>query len=231
MPDSIITLQASDSMELAADRADIYVAIKGSSLVRASAAREKAREVSQFVEAIQDAGIPSETIRVERVQMEVYSGTILKNSAAVYYLRLRDVTLDLVPDVFSQISEQKHITLERCVWLYPDADNERNELLAKCIRKAMHKAEITAQTLGIKLGGVTSLQEHFSDDESIPTGNAKRSANSMGYSATQSRNDINNLPIGEYKRVFVDVKLSYLVDAPKQETKDEAKDQGLEDRD
>src|SRR5574342_1131856 len=87
-PDTI-KVSASHREEIFASHANLYVTVKGSSVVSGNEAMKKAREVSQLVEALTNFGLSPEAIQLLGVHIETPSGTLLKASSAIYRLRIR----------------------------------------------------------------------------------------------------------------------------------------------
>ena len=92
-PDTI-KISASHKEEIFADRADLFVSVKGSSLVSGDQAMKKAKEVSQLVEALTNFGLSPEAVHLQGVHIETASGTLLKSSSATYRLKIKCEKLD-----------------------------------------------------------------------------------------------------------------------------------------
>jgi uncharacterized protein YggE len=162
-PDTI-KITASHREEVRATHADLYVTVKGSSLVSGDEALKKAKEVSQLVEQLTGFGLPSEEIHLQSVFAESTGGALLRSSSAVYRLRLRCNKLEQVPDLLSIIAAQKNATFERVDWKYPD-DAAHEKGLEQALAKASARASRVAAGLGVKLLGVYRFSEDVSDDE------------------------------------------------------------------
>src|ERR687898_456906 len=80
-PDTI-KVSAFHKEELFASHANLYITVKGSSLVSGNEAMKKAREVSQLVEALTRFGLSPDAIHLQGVRIEAASGTLLKSSIA-----------------------------------------------------------------------------------------------------------------------------------------------------
>jgi uncharacterized protein YggE len=163
-PDTV-RVSASQREEIQATYADLYVSVKGSSLVSGDAALKKAREVSQLVDELTRAGLPAGDIHLQSVYAESSSGALLRSSSATYRLRLRCEKLELFADLLGVISSQKNCTFERVEWKYPD-EAVREAALEKAIEKAGLKARKMAAALGVRLLGVYTLNEAILDQES-----------------------------------------------------------------
>jgi uncharacterized protein YggE len=162
-PDTI-RISAWQREEIQATYADLFVAVKGSSLVSGGEALKKAREVSQLVEELVRAGLPAEAIHLQSVHAETSTGVLLHSSSATYRLRIRCDKLEQLPDLLGVITPQKNTTFERIEWRYPD-EAAREAALEKALGKANVKARKVADALGVKLLGIYLLNENMLDQE------------------------------------------------------------------
>ncbi len=150
--------------EIFASHANLYVTVKGSSVVSGDQAMKKAREVSQLVEALTSYGLSPEAVQLLGVHIETESGILLKSSSASYRLRIKVEKLDQLAEVLDILASQKNATLERIEWKYPD-EAARERALESAIAKAKAKAGKVAAALGVKLLGVWDFSENVSDEE------------------------------------------------------------------
>src|SRR5690554_7673871 len=118
-PDTI-KVSATHQEEIFASHANLYVIVKGSSLVSGNEAMKKAREVNALVEALTRFGLSPQAIQLQGVRLETASGALLKSSSAVYSLRVKAENLDQLPGLLDIIAEQKNATLQRIEWRYPE---------------------------------------------------------------------------------------------------------------
>ena len=162
-PDTI-RVSTSQREEIQATHADLFVSVKGSSLVSGDAALKKAREVSLLVDELTRAGLPVEAIHLQSVHTETSSGALLRSSSATYRLRIRCEKLEMFADLLGVISAQKNSNFERVEWKYPD-EEVRAAALEKAIQKAGEKARKIATALGVRLLGIYTLNENILDQE------------------------------------------------------------------
>jgi len=162
-PDTL-RISASQREEIPASHADLFVTVRGSSVVSGNEAMKKAREVSQLVDELVRFGISAENIHLQGVHVESSSGTLLKSSSATYRLRVRYEKLDQVPELLDIIASQKNAILERLAWKYPE-EAARERLLEAAIKKAKEKAEKVAASLGVKILGIYQFVENAFDEE------------------------------------------------------------------
>lgn len=153
--------------EIFASHANLYVTVKGSSVVSGDQAMKKAKEVSQLVEALTRFGLSPDSVQLLGVHIETSSGALLKSSSATYRLRVRLEKLDQLADVLDIIGSQKNATLERIEWKYPE-EEAREHGLETAIAKGKAKAEKVAAAMGVKLLGVYDFMENTYDEERPP---------------------------------------------------------------
>ena len=162
-PDTI-KISASHREEILASHADLFVTVKGSSVVSGNEAMKKAKEVSQLVDELTRFGISAENIHLQGVHVETSSGALLKSSSASYRLRVRCEQLGQIADLLDIITSQKNAALERIDWKYPE-EEARERGLESALAKAKSKADKVAAALGVKLLGVYDFLENSFDEE------------------------------------------------------------------
>ena len=162
-PDTI-KVSALHREEIFASHANLYVTVKGSSVVSGNEAMKKAREVSQLVEALTRFGLSPDAIQLQGVHIETSSGTLLKSSSARYHLRVKSEKLEQIPELLDILAGQKNATLERMEWKY-DEEAARERGLEAAISKGKAKAEKVAAAMGVKLLGVYDFMENAYDEE------------------------------------------------------------------
>ena len=165
-PDTI-KVSAFHREEIFASHANLYVTVKGSSIVSGNEAMRKAREVNQLVEALTSFGLSRDSVHLQGVRNETASGTLLKSSSAIYHLKVKTEKLDQLAGVLDIIADQKNATLERVEWKYPE-DEARDRGLESAITKGKAKAEKVAAAMGVKLLGVYEFMENTYDEERPP---------------------------------------------------------------
>jgi len=165
-PDTI-KISALHREEIFASHANLYVTVKGSSVISGNEAMKKAREVSQLVDALTSYGLSLDALQLLGVHIESSSGALLKSSSATYRLRVRLEKLDQLAEVLDIIGSQKNATLERIEWKYPE-EEARERGLESAIAKGKAKAEKVAAAMGVKLLGVYDFMENTFDEERPP---------------------------------------------------------------
>src|SRR5512134_2836126 len=207
-PDTI-KVSALHREEIFASHANLYVTVKGSSLVSGNEAMKKAKEVSQLVEALTRFGLSPDSIQLLGVHIETSSGTLLKSSSATYRLRVKVEKLDQLAELLDIIGSQKNTTLERIEWKYPE-EEARERGLESAIAKGKAKAEKVAVAMGVKLLGVYDFMENAYDEERPPMPfQAKEMAmRSLGDVADQPSL---SMEIQHSKTIYVNVDIWYRV--------------------
>ena len=207
-PDTI-KVSAFHREEIFASHANLFVTVKGSSLVSGNEAMKKAKEVSQLVDALTRFGLSPDSIQLLGVHIETSSGTLLKSSSATYRLRVKVEKLDQLADLLDIIGSQKNTTLERIEWKYPE-EEARERGLESAIVKGKAKAEKVAAAMGVKLLGVYDFMENAYDEERPPMPfQAKEMAmRSLGAVADQPSL---SMEIQHSKTIYVNVDIWYRV--------------------
>ena len=165
-PDTI-KVSAFHREEIFASHANLYVTVKGSSVVSGNEAMKKAKEVSQLVEALTRFGLSPEAVHLQGVHIETSTGTLLKSSSAIYHLKIMTEKLEQLAGLIDILAEQKNASLERIEWKYPEED-ARERGLEAAIAKGKAKAEKVAGAMGVKLLGVYEFMENAFDEERPP---------------------------------------------------------------
>jgi uncharacterized protein YggE len=206
-PDTI-KVSAFHKEEIFASHANLYVTVKGTSIVSGNEAMKKAKEVSQLVEALTRFGLSPDAIHLQGVRIEAASGTLLKSSSAVYRLKVKCEKLDRLADLIDIVAEQKNGSLERIEWKYPE-DEAREHGLESAISNGKSKAEKVAASLGVKLLGVYDFIENaFDEDAPVPF--AAQSLMMKSRAAVADEPNL-NMDIQHSKTVQVNVDIWYRV--------------------
>jgi uncharacterized protein YggE len=163
-PDTI-TVTVAHREDINADKTDIHVTIKGSSLVTGNAALKKAKEVSQLVAGLAEVGVKEHDIALEGIHAESSSGVLGRATSAIYELRVRCHDLEQLAEILGVITAQKNAKLSDLSWRYPDDKKLKAEWVRTCLAEAREKAGCIASGLGVKLLGVHSLSEKWMDSE------------------------------------------------------------------
>ncbi len=208
-PDTI-KVSAFHKEEIFASHANLYVTVKGSSIVSGNEAMKKAKEVSQLVEALTKFGLSSDAIHLQGVRLETAGGALLKSSSAVYRLKVKCEKLDRLADIMDILTEQHNTTLDQIEWRYPE-DKAREQGLETAIAKGKAKAEKVAASLGVKLLGVYDFIENAFDEEA-PVPFAAQAVMMKSRAAVADAPNL-NMDIQHSKMIHVNVDIWYRVSA------------------
>lgn len=207
-PDTI-KVSALHREEIFASHANLYITVKGSSVISGNEALKKGREVSQLVEALTRYGLSSDAIQLQGVRIEGASGTLLKSSSAIYRLKVKLEKLEQLPELLDILSEQKNATLERIEWKYPE-EEARERGLEAALAKGKEKASKVASSLGVKLLGVYDFLENSFDEERPPMPFQAMEAGLRARAAVADQPSL-NMDIQHSKTVQVNVEIWYRV--------------------
>ena len=163
-PDTI-TVVVTRNEEIRADKVDLHLTVKGSSLVTGNAALKKAKEVSQLVNALREIGLEDENISLQGIHAESSGGILGKFATASYQVRIHCNNLESLADILGVVTGQKNVRLEFLSWRYPDHRQARNDWVRACLAEAKDTARGMASALGVKLIGVHTLSENWTDSE------------------------------------------------------------------
>jgi uncharacterized protein YggE len=209
-PDTI-KISTSHHEEFSATYADLFITVKGSSVISGNEAMKKAKEVSQLADELTRFGIPAENIHLQGVHVETSSGTLLKSSNASYRLRVRCEKLDQIAELLDIISSQKNTALDRIEWKYPE-DEAHERGLESALAKARSKADKVTAALGVKLLGVYDFIETSFDEESPATFQAQASKATYRSLPAQPEPSL-GLDVQHSKMIHVKVDIWYRVSA------------------
>jgi uncharacterized protein YggE len=207
-PDTI-KVSASHREDIFASHANLYVTVKGSSIVSGNEAMKKAKEVSGLVEALTKFGLSPDAVQLQEVRIETASGALLKSSSATYHLRIKSEKLEQLAGLLDIIAEQKNATLERIEWKYPE-DAARERGLESAIAKGKERAEKVAASLGVKLLGVYEFTENTFDEERPPMPFQAMEMSMKARTAAPAEPSL-NMDIQHSKTVHVNVDIWYRV--------------------
>jgi len=207
-PDTI-KVSAFHREEIFASHANLYVTVKGSSVVSGNEAMKKAKEVSGLVDTLTRFGLSPDAIHLQGVRIETSSGGLLKSSSAMYHLKIKSEKLEQLAALLDIIAEQKNATLERIEWKYPE-DEARERGLEAAITKGKAKAEKVAAAMGVKLLGVYDFMENAFDEERPPMPFQAKAMEMRSLGAVADQPSL-NMDIQHSKTIQVNVDIWYRV--------------------
>lgn len=159
-----ISVDVSERRVVAATRAVAHLKLAGASFVRGGEPHRKAKEIGELTSALRSLGIAEDAIRVTDVAAHVESGLLTKSSSATYRLTV-EVPMEALPALIGAIGGQRNLELERLRFDYGDDPAGRDAWAASLAGKALAKANLLADALGVPVLGVAALEERFDDGE------------------------------------------------------------------
>src|SRR5215216_3687964 len=207
-PDTI-KVSASHQEEIFASHANLFVTVKGSSVISGNEAMKKAKEVSQLVEALTRFGLSPEAIHLQGVRIETSSGALLKSSSAIYHLKIKSEKLEQLAALLDILAEQRNAALERIEWKYPE-EAARERGLESAIVKGKAKAEKVAGAMGVKLLGVYDFMENAFDEERPPMPFQAKAMEMRSLGAVADQPSL-NMDVQHSKTIQVNVDIWYRV--------------------
>ena len=207
-PDTI-KVSASHQEEIFASHANLFVTVKGSSVVSGNEAMKKAKEVSLLVEALTRFGLSPDAIHLQGVRIETSSGALLKSSSAIYHLKIKSEKLEQLAELLDILAGQKNAALERIEWKYPE-ESAREHGLESAIAKGKERAEKVATSLGVKLLGIYDFMENSFDEERPPMPFQAMEMSMKARAAAPAEPSL-NMEIQHSKTVHVNVDIWYRV--------------------
>ena len=206
-----ITVQETRDYEVAADRANLFVVIEGTSFFTGDEALKKTREVAQLVADLTAFGLLPEAVFLQSVSAEAHTGTITKTSRAKYRLRVHCADLPLLAGVVGVITAQKNANLSLLEWGYPDTDARRDDWLLACIARVNQKADKIAAALGVRILGVAAFTEKLDDPEYSKRAKPAPSGEGLMYMRRMDGGEDLGMDVSHIKTVQVSVKVDFLV--------------------
>ena len=211
--ETTISVNASRRQEVAADKADLHVTIKGSSLITGSAALKKAKEVNELVTALLAIGLKEEELSLQGIQVQNSSGVLTRTTSASYSLRIRRSRLDLLGEILGAIGAQKNVMLDRLIWRYPDLLSIQKEWLDGCISEAKERATHIAEALGVKLLALHSFSEVWKDPEDVAVRTGSTNYQGTGRCLAEETRHVDlGFELAHSKLIEQRVDLTYVVD-------------------
>lgn len=210
--ETTISVTAIRREEVSADKADLHVTIKGSSVVTGNAALKKAKEVNELVTALLAIGVKEDELSLRGIQVHNSSGVLTRTSSASYSLRIRCSHLELLGEILGSIGAQKNVTLDYLSWRYPDFTPMQKAWLDDCIKEAKERATHIAGALGVKLLALQSFSEVWKDPEDVAARTDPGPAGRMRVLAEVTKEFSLGFDLTHSKVVEQRVDLAYVVD-------------------
>lgn len=154
------TLEVSESAggDLAAESATMHLVVTGKKLFGATAALARSEEVRALVEALADAGVSSEDIKLGQIHAKNDGKGLLSGSSVEYRLRAKVKDLDQLPAALGAAVEASSCRLESIDWHY-EAAPLRRELTRRALVAARERAEMMAAALDQRIESIKRIGE------------------------------------------------------------------------
>ncbi|KPL81362.1 SIMPL domain-containing protein [Herpetosiphon geysericola] len=213
MEPNLLNVSSSYRQLIDANRAEITVRIKGSSVISNNTALEKAKEVRQLVEALTSYGLDKTAIQLQSVVAEVNNGVLLRSSSATYSLLIRCDDLEQLPDLLGIITSQKQASLENVSWGFPDDPAMINTWVQAALELAKAKAKAMAQTLGVRIIGVHRVDDQYGSEHHPYAQDAefRKSASFMRSGGSGISKDSLGLAMIHRKQIEVKVQVAFII--------------------
>lgn len=157
----VIRVSVAREKEVPADGADLYVTIRGTSVVSGKEALRKAKEVNRLVEDLEGRGLSRDAVELLSVRAEQSSSALTRSSSAQYRVRIRCRDIDGLAGILGVITAQKVASLDRLDWQYPEIEATRTGWIEEAIAHANARAQAMAAALGVRVLGVRSAVVRF----------------------------------------------------------------------
>ena len=148
----LLRVTVEDQAEVTAHAATLFVTVEGETFVMGNAALERAREVREFAQALQAAGVPAGRLHVQGVRIASSSGLLTKNQKAEFQLSAES-TPEQLPAVLGAVAAGRNARLTRLDWQFDEFEASL-PLAAQAMRKARRKADVIAGAAGQRVKGV-----------------------------------------------------------------------------
>ncbi|WP_022800055.1 SIMPL domain-containing protein [Deinococcus ficus] len=148
----LLRVTVEDQAEVTAHAATLFVTVEGETFVMGNAALERAREVREFAQALQAAGVPAGRLHVQGVRIASSSGLLTKNQKAEFQLSA-EATPEQLPAVLGVVAAGRNARLTRLDWQFDEFEASL-PLAAQAMRKARRKADVIAGAAGQRVQGV-----------------------------------------------------------------------------
>ena len=163
-PPRTVTVTGSDTVSVTPDRVSVNFAVVTRAEGPEAAREQNATAARRALDAVRDLGVPERNIQLQSLRLdedvEYQNGRRIRKG----FIARRDVQvtlddLDLLPNVVAVVVEEGANELGGINYDLQDRKASEDEALRRAARRAHEKARLLAQTLGVELGLVHSIQE------------------------------------------------------------------------
>jgi len=158
LPDTI-SVRVVNEAEVDADSADLTVVVEGSSVFSGSEALKKAKELQALIDALKEAGVDEQRVKLRSVEVNSQTFAMIKTSSAKYVVSIKTVAVEQLPQVLGTVASHKGAKLSRLTWNYGTLTATRNRLRCDALVQAIQQARADASALGVTVLGIYQLSE------------------------------------------------------------------------
>lgn len=158
--------------EIEARHADLFIDVRGATLVASREAIGQTREIARLTSELGLRGVSVEQVEVRAVRAQPSGGLLNRSTASIYSVRVRRVPLAILTDILGTITAQKTSKLRAILWRYDDGEETRDLWIERSIERANERARRIAATLGVRLVGVYNLTTRLVDPDRREEGEA-----------------------------------------------------------
>lgn len=163
-PPRTVTVSGSDTVSVTPDRVSVNFAVVTRAEGPEAAREQNATAARRALDAVRALGVPERQIQLRSLRLDEDVEYVNGRSVRKGFIARRDVQvtlddLDLLPTVVARIVEEGANELGGIAYDLQDRTSAEDEALRRAARRAQEKARLLAQTLGVELGLVQSIQE------------------------------------------------------------------------
>jgi uncharacterized protein YggE len=209
---SRLTVRGEHEMDVEADRAVVFMTVRGSAILSGTMGLRTVREAAEIVAELERIGVPESDIQLTSVTADVNSRAIGKSSSAVCKLRVRCTQLAQMPAIILSIGSARQASVDRIQWEYTRIAESQAECLEQAFRKAAEKARRSASALGAQLDRIRSAVEIHAAGMDRMAALPPMAAVARYRADTEEM--VPDLPMGESKRLTAQVEVVYNLAPP-----------------
>ena len=135
------------------------VVVEGSSVFSGAEAFKKAKELRGLIDALKEAGVDENRVKLRSVEVNSQSFAIIKTSSAKYLVSIKTVSVEMLPLVLGTVASHKGAKLSRLTWNYGTLKVTRSRLQREALAEALKQAQSDASELGVESLGIHNLTE------------------------------------------------------------------------
>jgi hypothetical protein len=158
-----ITVTVVRKHQSVAEAVDILLNIKGSALLTGNLALKQGKEIGQLLSALNPLGVPTEAVVLAGIHADPTAGVYGPSASASYQLRIHLASPELLADALAAVTSHRHVRLESLAWHHPGETKIQADALRAAVAEAVEKAGVIASALNVRLLGIHSLSESWTE--------------------------------------------------------------------